>query len=471
VDKQTKEAKVLAQTDTVDGSVSVSQGEYGVTARVVEGRGKPRQDYWCWQGQLIPASQLRPWQEGPARAQRRLWEEQGPRELKTYIENVAPTSDGRCELWVQANVPNAAKDPAWRDWSCIRYQVQTWPQVTERLIETGDGRIFGTGGNYSGHYLFDPVTGKCDYLGKTALSHYSTLAVGSKIYMSGYPSSPVICYDVSKPWTVGTKGGGPESRLASLDSPESNPRRLCYLRKSGCHKMYAAALGQSGCIYFGGQWIRNGDCGGIGWWDPATQEEGGFWETLSNQQVCFMCAAADGKYIVISTLRRADPVLGKPTPAEGKLFILDDATKQIVREITPVEGVRGPGPVAFAGGNHVIGWTNDPADEKGKSILYGVAVEKGEVCWKKELPVPLPVRVGSNQMERWDWRVGPDGNIWTFMGSGEGDTLVKIVPQTATIEAVCKFSPGRLAFAPPDIYLSGTESLRRVKGVAGIPKR
>ena len=288
--------------------------------------------------------------------------------------------------------------------------------------------------------------------------------------MSGYPSSPVICYDSARPWTLAIKGGGPGSKLTAIDDPNSNPRRLCYLKKSGCHKMFASAVGKSGCIYFGGQWVRNGDCGGVGWWDPAKQQDGGFWEILSNQQVCFMCSAAEGKYIVLSTLRRDDPVLGKPKPDEGKLFILDDATRQIVREITPVKGVRGPGPIAPAGGNRIIGWANDPADEKGKSILYGVDVEKGQVVWTRELPVPLPVRIGSNQMERWDWRLGPDGCIWTFMGGdGVGETLVKIDPRTVTIEPVCRFSPGgRLAFAPPDIYLSGSTSLRRVKGVAPL---
>jgi hypothetical protein len=373
-------------------------------------------------------------------------------------------------LWVKADVPNAAKDPASPGWSCIRYQVQTYPQVTERLVETADGRVFGTGGNYSGHYIYDPAAGSCQYLGKTSLSHYATMVVGTRIYMSGYPSSPLICYDVARPVTVSTSGQGPGTRLVPLDSPESNPRRLCYMKKSGCHKMYASALGKSGCVYFGGQWIRNGDCGGIAWWDPEQQQDSGFWEIFSNQQVCFMCAADNGRRIVISTLRRADPVLGKPTPKEGKLFILDDEAKQIVREITPVEGVRGPGPVAPAGGSRIIGWTNDPADEKGKSILYGVDVEKGEVCWKKQLPVPLPVRVGSNQMERWDWRLDRDGFIWTYMG-GSGDVLVKIDPRTANIEPVCKLSPGgRIAFAPPDIYLSGAESLRRVKGVVASAK-
>ena len=467
IDKKTKEANVLATTDTVGGSVGVSQGEFGVTATVVQGTGKPRQEFWCRQGRIMPRDQPRPWQEGPSAraALGRIYQENGPQGLTTYIENVAPASDGACELWVRAEVPGAIKDPAAPGWSGIRYQVETYPQAIERIIETFGGRIFGTGGNYSGHFVYDPAADRHEYLGKTALSHYATLAVGSKIYMSGYPSAPVIVYDAAKPWTL-TAGAGPGTRRTAMDSPQSNPRSLGYLRESRCHKMYAAALGASGRVYFGGQWIRDGDCGGIGWWDPVAEQRGGFWEIFSNQQVCFMTAAADGKLIVISTLRRADPILNKPTPNEGKLFVLDDATKEIVREITVVEGVRGPGPVAPAGGHRVIGWTNDPVDEAGRSVLYGVDVEKGQVVWKKTLPVPLPVRVGSNQMEPWDWRIGPDGFIWTYMGTGQNYALVRIDPRDASIRAVGRFSPGgRLAFAPPDIYLAGATTLRRVKGV------
>ena len=389
VEKTTRHAKVLARTDTVDGSVQVRQGTSGVTASVAEGKGKPRRDYWCFKGEIIPQNQPCPWKEGPATSPRRIWQERSPAKLESYLGNVAPPPDGQCELWLKADVPNAAKDPAFPGWSCIRYQVETYPQVTERVIETADGRIFGTGGNYSGHYLFDPASGSRQYLGKTGLSHYSTALADGKIYMSGYPNAPVLCYDTAKPWTLAMRGQGPGSRTIAIQDPQSNPQRLCYLRKSGCHKMYASAVGKSGCLYFGGQWIRDGDCGGIGWWDPEQQQDGGFWESLSNQQLCFMCAAAEGRYIVISTLRRADPVLGKPKPNEGRLFILDDGTRKIVREITVVEGVRGPGPIAPAGGHRIIGWTNDPADAKG-SILYGVDVETDEVCWKKQLPCPCP---------------------------------------------------------------------------------
>lgn len=474
IDRKTKEAKVLATTGTVGGGVSFGQDPSGVTASVIEAAGKARQEYWCWQGKLVPKSQPCPWPHAPVGrpAGPRLWEQNGPPGLSAYIENVAPAPDGQCELWVKDAVPSAATDPARPGWSCIRYRVQTYPQVVERLIEIPDGRIFGTGGNYSGNFLFDPATSKCEYLGKTALSHYATAIAGGKVYMSGYPSAPVIRYDPARPWTLPVHGGGPGSRLADIESPGSNPQRLCYLKKSGCHKMFAAAVGASGCVYFGGQWYRNGEAGGIGWWDPATQQAGGFWEILSNQQVCFLCAAGGGRYIVISTLRRDDPLLGKPKPNEGKLFVLDDRTKTIVRQIAPVEGVRGPGPVAPAGGNRVIGWANDPADEKTKSILYGVDVETGQVVWKKTLPVRLPVRIGSNQMERWDWRLGPDGWIWTFMGGNDdGDVLVRIDPRTAAIEAVARFSPGgRLAFAGRDVYLSGTTALRRAKGIVPVGK-
>jgi hypothetical protein len=260
------------------------------------------------------------------------------------------------------------------------------------------------------------------------------------------------------------QGAGPGTELVSHKSPDSNPRLLGRLSKSGCHKMYGAAVGASGRVYFGGRWIRTGNGGGLGWWDPAAGKEDGFWKPFSNHQIAFLCSAGDGKYIVISTKRQNDTVLKKPTPTEGKLFIFDDAKKEIVGEITVVKGVLGPGPIAWAGANRVIGWTNDPADAT-KSILYGVDVEKGLVAWTVPLPFKLPIVIGSNQKEHWDFRLGPDGRIWTFMGA-EGKTLVRIDPQTATVEGVARVSRGgRLAFSGSDVYMSGTTFLRRIRGV------
>jgi len=460
VDRRTKRTTVLAKTANSGGLVTVTQDVHGVKAYVRTGSGAKPQRYWCHRGRIVPKESPCPWGKTGTD-----WKKALPPKPEIYTERIVPPTPGhKAEFWVKARVPGAKPAPKHPGWTCFSYDVPLFPMTSHRLIEMPDGRILGTAGSYTGNYIYDPASGKCSYMGKTGLSHYATAVHDNKVWMSGYPSSRLYVFDCGKPWNVLMQGAGPGTELLAEESPDSNPRLAGRLGKSGCHKMYGAAVGASGHVYFGGRWIRNGAGGGFGWWDPATEKDDGIWKPFSNHQIAFLCAAGSGKYIVISTKRQNDAVLKKPTPTEGRLFVFDDAKKQIVGEITVVKGVQGPGPIAWAGGNRVIGWTNDPASTT-RSILYGVDVEKGKVAWTIPLPFKLAVGIGTNQKEQWDFRLGPDGGIWTFMGK-DARTLVRIDPQTATIKGVAQVKTGgRLAFSGRDVYLSGTKSLRRIRGV------
>ena len=122
---------------------------------------------------------------------------------------------------------------------------------------------------------------------------------------------------------------------------------------------------------------------------------------------------------------------------------------------------KGTGLLVTAGNQGLLGMTADPADAKA-SILYGVNVATGQVTFRKTIPYPLGVRIGSNQKEPFDFRLGPDGKLWTFLGGA----LVRINPADARIEVVGKLARGgRMALAGGDLYLAGGDSLRRVRGV------
>jgi len=467
-DRQTGKSGALVTTATVDGYVGVSQGRYGCTgsATQVVGTDGNRIDYWLYQGKAVPKkakNEPPPWPE-PREPKPPV---AAPPRPEVSLARAVPDGEGNAEIRVRAAggkasapapaVPGAA--PEQQGWRVFRFQVPLYPQDIYRLVELPDGRLFGTAGAYEGNFIYDPAAGRSTHLGKCDLSHYSTAAVDGKIYMSGYPSSPLCVYDPAKPWTAGTAEAG--GAILDDGDPRANPRRLLYLNKfAGTHKMYAAAVGADGRIYFGGAWMRNGSAGGLAWFDPKTQEAGGFWEVFSNYQVNFMTAADAGRLLVISTHRVADAVLNKPKPRQGKLFIFDTAAGKIVREVEPVADAKGAGLVLGVGGGRVLGWTVNPADEKA-SILYGVDARTGRMAFTKVLPWPLPVAIGSNQQEAFDFRLGPDGKVWTFIT----DRLVRIDPGDVSIQVVGKVARGgRLAFSGKDVYLSGSASLRRIAG-------
>jgi hypothetical protein len=225
--------------------------------------------------------------------------------------------------------------------------------------------------------------------------------------------------------------------------------------------MYAAAVGADGRIYFGGQWIRSGSAGGLAWYDPKTEKAGGFWEPFSTYQITHMAAAADGRYIVISTKRVEDTLLGKPKPKQGRLFAFDTKDAKIVREFDPVMDAKGSGPIVAVGGTRVLGWTVNGEDTQ-TSVLYGADVEAGTVAFRVVLPYPLPVSIGSNQQEAFDFRLGPDGKVWTVIDN----RIVRIDPKDASIQVVGRVAKGgRLAFSGKDVYLGAGPTLRRITGL------
>jgi len=472
-DRETGSEEVLVTTENVGGHVGVRQHRYGCSAvaRKVAGTDGARTEYWLHQGKAIPKRDAKappPW---PAAAEGKPWVHLPPKPEVSAARSV-PDASGVAEIWhrtaeakaaAPATPPPGAK-PEDLGWRAFRLEVPVYPTDTHRVVEMPDGRIFGTAGAYEGNFVYDPKTGRSVHLGKIPLSHYATAMHEGRIYMSGYPTSPLYVYDPGKPWTAGS-GSVLTGGLKDTDE-RSNPRLLVRLgekKYAGTHKMYAAAVGADGRIYFGGRWVRDGAAGGLGWWDPAKQEAGGMWEIFSNCQINYITTACKRRFLVISTHRVDDPLLGKPKPEQGRLFVFDATRGEVAREIDPVAKAKGAGLVAGVGGSRVLGWTENPEDETA-SILYGVDVETGDIAFRKSLPHRLPVRIGGNQKEQFDYRLGPDGKVWTYLGA----VLVRIDPATAAIEPVGKASRGgRIAFSGADIYLAGATHLRRITGVVG----
>jgi len=495
-DRQAKTDAVLLTLDDPRGYLHVSQGRHGCEAGTQTSKGESKR-YWLHHGKLIEKAKPNeppPWKipEGS-----KPWVATPPRpDLGTG--GLLPKADGEAELWVlpaearqkMPKEPPADADPKALGWKVVRFRVPTYPYPILRVTALPDGRVCGSGGNYLGNFIWDPATGKAEHKGILPLSHYCSTVAGSKVYMSGYPSSALYVYDPDKPWTANV---APKPWMKPLrdDDKANNPRRLTYLAHdgSGCHKMLAAATGADGKVYFGGRWYRNGEGGGLGWWDIQAGKGGGLAEPFRCYQVHHMTTAADARYIVVSTKAVRDAIGGQPEPEAARLFVFDTASMKIVREIVPVEKAKMTGPVAGVGGPFVLGLTCCPADREGakegrfalsygyadrSSILYKVNVETGQVVWTKPLPYPAGFRMNENAIRQdgFDFRLGQDGKVWTFTGGkftpvnpekdwhfsylGRDLSLVRIDPQDGRVDVVGKLDRGgEIAFSGRDILLSG----------------
>ncbi|MBT3375755.1 MAG: hypothetical protein HN742_32555 [Lentisphaerae bacterium] len=471
-DRETRTSETLLETTPPGGVINVRQQRYGCTAAAskVVGTDGARTEYWLYEGKAIPKKSPKeapPWPEPEdgGVAQVRM-----PPRPDVSLARAEPGPDGKAQCWIRTQAAKeAAKGlpedatPEQQGWQVFRYSVPVFPQGLYRLREMPDGRLFGTGGAYLGHFLFDPKTGKYQHPGSLHLSHYATAFQGGKIYMSGYPTSPLYEWEPNLPWTA----NAPQSNGRALadTAPDSNPRcvvRLGGKELAGTHKMYAGTTGANGKVYFGGRWYRDGAGGGLAWHDPATGKAGGTWEPFSNYQITHMTPIQDGRRIAISTRSVADPLLNKPTPEQGRLFLFDTETNEMTGHVDPVLKAKGAGPVAGVGRSRIIGWTVDPSNDK-SSILYGCDAATGSVAWQKPLPFPLPVKIGSNQKECFDFRLGPDGKVWTYL---PGNVLVTIDPVDGRITPLGRVrSGGRIAFSGGHVYVGGTASVRRLKGI------
>ena len=453
--RKTGETTVLLETTPHDSSIHVRQRRWGVTASatgLLNTDGK-RQEFFIHQGKVVPMTakdQAPPWAEPSQDPQ--TWRRLPPRpEMEDTF--AVPGSDGLGEIKL--------RQPGEEQWRTFRYTIPVYAQPIYRLTELPDGRILGTAGSYKGNFIHDPTTNEATHQGVISLSHYATAILDGIVYMSGYSGSKLYRYDPSKPWTANAFIPGTEDRLKD-DHATANPRYLGMMRDSGAHKMYAGAVGADGKVYFGGQFMRDGKAGGLGWVDVANGEIGGMWKPFSNHQICFMTATDGGNLLAISTFRVDDALLNKPKPNQGAILIFDVKKKEVVRVIEPVMDVRGPGPVVSVGKTGLIGLTNNP-DNSG-SVLWTADAVSGKVLFTRPINVKIPAEVGSNQQEPFDFRMGPDGMVWTFLDN----VLVRIDPSDGSIHPVGKVSRGgRIAFSGQDVYLGGSEQLRAIRGVVG----
>ncbi len=483
-DRETGRAEVLLTNDRPDGYIGVNQNRGGASgfSRVRNADGSHTDSrYWLWQGQAIPMEGDRPtppWPEPPA-------EPTPPPVPELSFTAASPDETGTAVIWVRTAADRAAapqghtpapnvkpgeddapppppspaemREAGWRDFAL---QIPTFPLRIDRLMELPDGRLFGTAGHYQGNFYFDPATDTCLHPGRCGLSHYATVITDNRIYMSGYPNGPLLELDPAKPWTAGKPIDA--ARVVRQTDPDSNPRQLTTFVQAGAKKMMAGAAG-SGKIYFGGTWMREGNWGGLGWWDPAAGTAHGIWEPFLNHQIRYMAAADEGRVLVLSTLKVHNHVRNLPEPASAALMFFDTVTDQLLAEtLVPVPGARGTGPVVAVGGERVLGWTENPADPKGSSILYGVDAVARRVLFTQTIPYPISLDVGGHQWDLSDFRLGPDGKVWTFIQW----KLARIDPADASIAFLGSTGDGgRLAFAGTDVYLGGREEIRRVRGL------
>lgn len=478
VNLETGEQKVLLESPT-ERKMDILEQFPGAYARIPQGGGAPDKEYWLYHGQALPKlNDTPPW---PGKTS--PWDKAMPKP-EVYFDQIDPDVEGNAVVWYRSQEDAKAEkklrgdgagieksDPArlkTLGWKSVRLEgVPAYPHRINPLSILPDGRLYGTGDDYVGTFIFDPKTDQTNYCGpRTGLAPYTTIVCGGKLYSSGYAGGPLFVYDPGQPWTMG-KGGPPNQPALG---PE-NPHRVGELdRSTRVAIMHSSALGADGRIYFGGFGERGYTGGGLGWYDPKTGEINGLWKPLSGYAVQWIAPVLDGRLIAISTICAPDELNNNQVPEEARLFIYDVSAQKFVRDIVPVPKGHTTGLIAEVAPGRLLGLTSD-RDHKDRSILYGLDVSTGAVLFTRELPSPVSTDAYwphwvDPSYEYHAFAPGPDGFIWTYLK----DVLVRIDPKDASVHVVGRVDPvGWPTFVGRDLYLSGHEQLRRIRNI--VPAR
>jgi len=482
VNLKTGEQKVLLESPS-ERVMDIIEQFPGAYARVPQGGGAPDKEFWLYHGEAIPkVSGKPPWPAKPS-----PWDKAVPKP-EVYFGQIDPDAEGNAVVWYRSREnakTEAAKASPGADsqaktepsgWKAIRLEgVNNYPHRINPLSVLPDGRLYGTGDDYAGTFIFDPKTDQTTYCGpRTGLAPYTTIVSGDKLYLSGYSGGHLFVFDPARDWTLG-KGGPPGDPPPDQANERSNPRYLGdFDRTTRVGLMHGSALGADGKIYFGGFGLRHYTGGGFGWYDPKTRKMDGIWEPLSGYMVQYIAPAFGGRLIVISTTTAADEQNNNRPTDEAKLFVYDVSEQKIVREIVPIAKARATGLIVETAPGRLLGLTVEGAEygKPGNGVLYGVDVATGEVLFRKTLPWRVSV---DDHWPHWvdpsyeylSFARGPDGFIWTYLK----DVLVRIDPKDAAVHVVGKIAPvGSPTFVGNDLYFSGSESLRRIRGIVPAPK-
>ena len=475
VNLETGEEEILLESPT-ELVMDIEESFPGAWAIVPQEGGAPRKEYWLYHGRAIPKTNDNP----PWPKQTSPWDKAVPRP-EVYFDQIDPDAEGNATLWYRsrddaAKAPKDAADdsPEARGWKSIRLEgVESYPHRINPMSVLPDGRLYGTGDDYAGVFVFDPRTDQTRILGpRPGLAPYTQIVCGDKLYSSGYSGGHLFVYDPARPWTL-SKGGPPGNPAPYQGDPRSNPRYLGDFDKTTrVGLMHSSALGADGKIYFGGFGLRHYTGGGFGWYDPKIRRMDGFWKPLSGYAVHWIASAMEGRLIIISTSAAADELNNNRRAKEAKLFVYDVGEQQIVREIVPLPDARTTGMIIEVVPGKVLGLTTEKkgGGPGGKGLLYGVDVTTGEVLLRKALPWP----VGTDPYwPHWvdpSYEVlalvpGPKGMLWTYLK----DVFVRIDPKDLSVHVIGKMEqPGWPTFIGNDVYFSGSEQLRRIRNIVKI---
>ena len=350
-----------------------------------------------------------------------------PKKPEVVTDN-ASVLHGNAELYIRQPKESVLKKYA--------YSITTYPTTIARVVKLSDTKVMAGSDGYGPYVIYDTQSDSfTKSAGSLGVSLYTMIEYKGKVYMSGYPRGVLFEYDPTRTWTQGIHNYDPNvGETADYKDQNLNPRWCGKLAEhgSGAHKIFASAKGSDGFLYFGGQWMRDGNGGGLAWYEPSSGKMGGLSKPFVNYAIQHLTPVNGGDYIAIATVAVTSRDGFKPKTS--KIFIFDTKTKKIVNTLDPFYDVKGsiPGQIISADKDYIVGLTNNP-EAGGQTYVYRVNIHTGKLDYK---------HLYERKVFEHNFAVGntitlnEEGEIVTWLGW----RVVKINPKTGAIKTVANFT-------------------------------
>ncbi len=329
--------------------------------------------------------------------------------------------------------------PHWQEATLSGFRVE--PVKTRRLYRVDADYMLGFPDFYGPVFLFNPETQVSMELGRSEYNFYDALVTSNypryPIFLAGY-TAVTMQYHLTLPWSLTQSTPDP-------GAPGVNPLHLGYTGAiAGKYHLYLAQ-DASGTIYTGVHHERDSTGGSLAWYHPATGAKGGDRDTFINDDIKDVIVVEAGTKVVVST-----EAVGRE--GAGKIFIMDAASKTILRSFNCPTGHVHSGKLAEAESGYVFGVAADR--------MYKINTTTGEVVFNESLGGQA-FGASSNSLERRLVR-GPDRRLWMFINNdlyrideryGGSRQYVLSMPSASSI-----------AFSGVDLYFLGS-SIKVIRGM------
>jgi len=472
VRKSDGQQTTLLTTPPGAGGISIYQGRHGVIAYGSGLNGGYPNGYYVVQNGMLgssasnPESIVDPFGPGTTFNFDENKENESLPPLPEIDFSSSETGDADNTIWFRRAADSSLSGgitPEDDGWERFDFTVPVYEQYIHNMYMLGNGNLFVAGDNYAGYALFNPADNTGEHLGQTPnISPYDMIQhPNGKLYFTGYAGSPLYEYDPALPWTQNL-GTGDDPRDLPLDyaDPSHNPRFIGQLSaESGAKKSYAIAVANNK-VYAGGNWIREGDRGGLAWYDPATGQADGTWEPFRTYRIRDL--ETIGTKLIISTVATPDDLLQLPTPTSGKIMVWDTVSDTLLSTIDAVPESEHTGYITAVDDDHIMGITTNYPTE---TFIYKVNINTGVVVFRKRIMTTTETYKGYNLDIKIGMKKLHDGNVYVFMNS---NTLCK-VDLGGNITPIGNAYRGDIIASDTDLFIASLDSVRKIENILPSP--